>query len=204
MRSYPLKATSICGKYLVDFGLEHGPVPLDDKTFALSKSPNTPILLYDSILRGCDIKDLFAGDLIRADGIEYLVSYHRGLVGRSTDDVRAVLYFEKDGKYEMVSNIYNRELMMSSRQSTFPYKYKDNIFYLQDIYGMLDGKLVVNVHGGLLVPVEEAQQYAGVRDHKGDQVFFGDYGTKLVNGQIIATINGLEVNITKGGKFQDE
>lgn len=203
MRSYPLRASSVCGKYMVPFSLKDGPIPLDDNTFALSEIPNSPILTYESILRGCDIEDLFAGDIVTSNGKDYLISYHRGLVGRSLDDTREVLYFDDIGKITMVSNIYNREAYMSSRQSTFPYKYKNDVFYLQDIYGIQNGMLRVNIKGGLLVPIEEAQQYAGVRGPESELVFFGDYGTKLVRGQIIANINGEEVNITKGGKFNE-
>lgn len=201
MRSYPLRATSVCGKYLYSFSLEDAPIPLDNETFVLSNVPNSPILLYNSILKGCDVEDFFAGDIVRVNGKDYLLSYHRGLVGKSLDEEADLLYLDDIGNFDMVSNIYNRKVDMLSRQLSFPYKWKDTTFYLEKIYGMKDGMLLVNVKGGLMIPPNEIQQYAGIRGVQGEKVFFGDYGTRLVNGQIIATVNGGDINITKGGKL---
>jgi len=200
MRSYPLRAMSVCERYLVPFTLKDGPIPLDDKTFALSNQIGSPILTYGSILRGSDLPDLFAGDIVKSNGNLYQVSYHRGLVGRNLEEPKDILYLSV-GNYEIVSNIYNREEDSNKKQTSFPYKYKDNIFYIQDIYGVHGDKLAVNINGGMLMDITDVQQYAGIRDADKKLVFFGDYGIYFEDGQLISNVNGETSNITKGGKF---
>lgn len=200
MFTYPLRARSKCGKYLIEFNLSDGPCPLDEENFCLTQREGYPIITYDSITRGGDIPSLFAGDLIEKQGERYLVSYHRGLVARHLETKE--LLDLSDGNFTKVSTIYTQGIEMTNRHTKHLYKYGKATFYIEHLYGVMNGMLVLNRRKSVFIPMEEVRQYAGIK-HPDTQkdLFFGDCGLTMLNGNLIAFKNGEAVNITLGGKL---
>lgn len=200
MYTYPLRARSKCGEYLIEFDLQDGPCPLDKDHFCLTQREGCPILTYESITRGGDIPNLFAGDLIEKKGECYLVSYHRGLVARHLDTKE--LLDLSDGNFTKVSTIYNRGIEMINKHTKHLYKYGRSTFYIEHLFGMMEGMLVLNRRKNVFIPVSEVRQYAGIK-HPDTQkdLFFGEYDLTMENGNLLAIKDGQTINITLGGKL---
>lgn len=183
--NYPMRSLSKCGKYLVDFTLADGPCPLDVDHFVLTERPGSPILTYDTVMRGFDIINLFEGDIVEdEEGNEYLVSYYRGINYKNIETGKSLKKI--NGKTKIISNIYKRDvkekLKITPQGQSF--KYNDIVFNLRVIYGVHEGKLLVNADG-LIVDPQEVQQYTGIRVEAKQRLFFGDNGLTLSEGIII-------------------
>lgn len=202
MYTYPLRALSKCGRYLISFDLIDGPCSLDSKTFFLSRKPGTPILRYDSLMRGSDIPNLFAGDYVQKNSRIYLLTYSRGLVAKDieTSDMLDL----SDGEYTIISNIYNWKEDIKLKPSQPLYKYKDSVFYFKDVYGVLDGKLALNRSKNRLINAYEVRQYSGIKHPvTRKELFFGEHDLHLKNGYLYGKNSvGEMVNITLGGSIK--
>lgn len=201
MYSYPLRAESVDGTMLVPFTLLDGPCKMDEKHFVLTARKDSPILKYGTILRGSDVEDVFEGDYIEVDGKEYLVIYRRGLI--ALDSEGTSLDFLSAGKFKVVSNIYKRGERNKIRRKKHKYRYDDISFQLDQVYGIHNGKLLLNFSGGVMMDVEIVQQSAGLK--KGSvEMYFGDEGLHLFRGKCVTEDSGKLMDIAKGEFINEE
>lgn len=177
-----MRALSKCGNFLVPFTLADGPAPIDKDHFVLTMKPDTPILRYDSILRGSDIKGLFEGDIVTVEGDdkEYPVIYSSGVKLKDPESSIEIIY-DNQKKFLCVSDIYTRKTKFIKR--TIP-KFRINgiVFLLSDVYGIHNGHLLLN-KSVVKVKPEDVRMHAGVRDKNKNYLYFGDQGLTLQNGQ---------------------
>lgn len=200
MYTYPLRARSKCGEYLIEFDLCDGPCPLDERYFFLAKWEGSPILDYKSITRGGDIPNIFAGDLIEKGGKKYLVSYHRGLVARNLETKE--LLDLKLGDFTKVSTIYSQNIEMINKHTKHLYRYGRATFFIEQLFGIIGDTIILNRRKSLFIPLEEVHQYAGIKDpNTKKDLFFGDYDLTMENGHLMASKDGEIINITLGGKL---
>lgn len=189
--NYPMRALSKCGRYLIDFRLEDGPCPVDKEHFVLTERPGSPILLYSEVGRGSDIPNLFEGDIIQdEDGKEYIITYFRGLVCQSIETSK---YLEIPEKFKISGNIYKRRGRLNKSVS-HKFICKDIIFTLQEIYGVHENNLIVNVESNVFIP-EEVKQYSGLRSQSRKMLFFGDDGLTLHKGRICVLKEGKYLSV---------
>jgi len=207
---YALKASPV-NKELNDvvFDLRDGPVRFDTESFILSNRPNTPILSISTVRRCSNVFSingpcLFEGDTIIESkyGNKLKIFYNRG-------------FFAKHGE-----NIYNLDniegmIFVKSEVPEYPiiskllYCYSSLKFHLFDIIGVDNDNILLNKMNDIIIPINEIQQYACIKDSKGSKAFFGNKVLlsdksegylKLVNGKIsiIQEDNITDATIRKG------
>lgn len=180
--NYPMRALSKCGNFLVPFTLADGPAPIDKDHFILTEKQNSPILRYDSVLKGSDIEGLYEGDIVTIEGDdkEYPVIYATGVRLKDSEEQIEIIY-DNQKKFSIVSDIYTRKMKFIKR--TIPKFRIDNTgFLLSDLYGMHKGHLLLNKTSVMVKP-EDIRMHAGVRDKNRKYLYFGDHGLTLLNGQ---------------------
>jgi hypothetical protein len=199
MCTYPLRALSKDGKEVVTFNVEDGPCQLEDNLFILTSRPGSPILRYDSILRGLDIDGLFEGDIFEHEGERFVLQYHRGFAAVNPE--KGILSLEEIQSLKVVSNVYRETDVFIPKLVRHTYKSNRIMFTLENIIGVRDGNLILNAKGGLMVPLNNVQQYAGITYNK-KTMYFGDTINDspliLANGRCSISINNTMVDITKG------
>jgi hypothetical protein len=199
--TYPLRAESADGTELVPFTLDDGPCKISEEFFVLTTRIQSPILKYETILRGSDITGLFEGDYVEIDGVEYLVVTKRyGLcaVGKEGDlkdfiDVR---------NFNVVSNIYKRKEHDKLKRKVHRYKYSGIQFNLDRVYGMHKGKLLLNHNGGMLIPIKEIQQETGNKIAN-KVTYYGDDGLFSLRGHCVKEVGDKLFDCMRG-EFIDE
>ena len=181
MSVYPFKALSASYKELVSFTLADGPLRQDIKFFTLMNRPGSPVLRYNTIMRGCDIPGLFEGDIIEYKGKKYIIRYEMGLAAVSLD--KEVIPVNKLEYINVVDNMYfQKEFPITyCNRLTFKYiekgdnKYKGNYKYfgIKSITGAFKDKSLIAIYGSKLVDEDSILQFTGVR-YKGERIHFGE------------------------------
>ena len=191
MSTYPLKALSKDRKELVVFGIEDGPCPLDSNFFVLTKRPGSPILRYDSILRGMDVPNLFEGDIIESNGTQYIIKYHRGFNAISLEG--DTLEIKDLRRAKVVDQLYF--------QDNFKKKYPTRHKYIIDgvdteftrFMGATETGVIINDSNLPVVPFFKVMQNTGMR-YKGNKLYFGNIINNcpvvLYKGNIVIIENG--------------
>lgn len=194
MLNYPLRTVSKCGKYLVDFTLQDGPCPVSEEHFVLTERPGSPILRYSEISRGSDIPNLFEDDIVTDEtGEEFIVFYNRGVMCKSLSTGKLQML---PRNFKIVGNIYKRGIEKESKIKQQKYKHGNNLFSLQNIYGIMNGKLLVNVDGTVVDPAE-VQEYTGLRATDRERLYLGDRNVYLKDGRVSVKVDGKDVDIIK-------
>lgn len=172
MFTYPLRALSKDEKTIVEFTINDGPRMITEEYFILTNRHGTPILKYNSILRGMDRDGLFEGDILRLpDGRKYVIICKEGFFAINSEKEK--LGINELGSYKLINNIYR-----STEFEVFPlqqqlYKFEDLMFTFQSIVGVSGNCLMLNIRKGMGVKLSEIQQFAGVYQ-KNTKLFFGD------------------------------
>lgn len=194
--SYPLLAVTRENEFY-SFSITDVPVRINDKEFILMNRENSPILKLGLCRRGCDIKDIYEGDIIRSNGVDYVVLYQRGMILTSKDRDKKYLWQLED--YEKVGDVFTQDFPL---EIIFPksvhYKYRDNPVYTKEITGMFDGKLFIDGISTRVNP-EDLQQYANFTN-EGTKVYFGDlirgYPVELYYGRPVIKHDGIIEDVT--------
>lgn len=193
MNSYPMRTISKCGKYLVDFTLQDGPCPVSGEHFVLTERPGSPILCYNDVVRGSDIPHLYEHDIIEDEhGEEFIVFYSRGMLCKSLETNRVQ---NIPRKFKNSSNIYKRGIDIKIK-SQHKFKYGNNLFTLQEIFGVMNGKLLVNADS-LVIDPSLVQEYSGLRTTNKEMIFFGDQGIYLKDGRAVVERDGEILDVVK-------
>lgn len=190
-----MKARTLDNKWY-PFTMQDVPTRINNSEFALMQRPNTPLLLLKEIRRGDDYHDVYEGDIIFAEGKEWLVCYERGFYAINTDRITRHLHTFSD--FKIVDNCFDREfpipILMRSKHL---FKHRDVIFRLEDIIGSYDEKNVILRSFSAPVPSVEIQQECGVMLDS-VRVYFGD----IVNDKRICLYKG-RVAYTDGNSYTD-
>lgn len=181
MSVYPFKALSVNYKELVSFTLEDGPWRQNMNFFGLMNRPGSPILRYNTIMRGCDIPGLFEGDIIEYKGKKYIMRYELGLAAVSLDG--EVIPSSKLEYINVVDNMYfQKEFPITyCNKLVFKYiekedeKYKENYKYfgIKSITGSFKDKALISIYGSKLVNVNDVLPFTGIR-YKGERIHLGE------------------------------
>lgn len=193
MFSYPLRAQTIDGDPY-DFTLNDGFLMVDENRFVLDRKPGSPLLLKDTIQRGCDIPNVFAGSYVEYKEEYYLVSYFRGMVGRSKEG--KLVYFDEPRDINVIYPTYKPEIVgyetMTSPKEYF-YSVHGKHTPLSLFMGTHRGEILIR-RGSERIAPKLVQEFAGVK-LGGKKLYFGR-DCYLHNGQIIYR----NKNLSKGEK----
>lgn len=195
LKHYPLRARSDRGTW-VSFSIEDAPCPIDEDSFFLMNRPGTPILLYSTIMHGLDIPNLYEGDIVLINRNRYIVSHANGYKAVSLRK-KSNIIFDENLRYKVISNIYREPDIHIETTIKNNYKFHSLIFGIDKIYGSYKECLIVNMGGGLLLPIDEIQQDARF-SYEGKKIFFGDE----LNGGEVCLKNG-RLCIKQDTKFTD-
>lgn len=188
MSVYPFKALSVNKKELVSFTLSDGPWRQDMTCFTLSNRPGTPILRYNTIMRGSDIPGLFEGDIIEYNGKKYIIKYEMGFAAVSLD--KEVIPVSELSYINVVDNMYFQKEFPISYCNKITFKYieredekflnKERVFGIKSVLGAICDKSFVAIYGSKMVNENDLLQMSGVR-YKGKHIYIGEEieGNKL-------------------------
>ena len=170
------------------------PVYLSNTEFILIKKDNSPILLGNTIRIGDEESGLYVNDIVKKNGVEYLISYERGFYGISRDYVRCYLSDLSDCKYVGTYDTMDFDIPVQKKKR-IRFKYKTTIFTLHDIIGCFENKLLLRLDKTPVDP-KLCQQEVGIY-YKGKRLYLGDktdQGTIIMqDGRIYAqSKNGLK------------
>lgn len=183
MYTYPLKALSKDEKEEVVFSIGDGPCHLEDNLFILTRRPGTPILQYNTIVRGMDVAGLFEGDVLEYKGDLYTVIYSRGF--RISNKEKGFIRVENMEYINVVSNIYKDSTLYIQKRLKHTYRWSKYKFSIESVMTAINDDLIVNLKGGMSIPIEDVRQYAGIT-HEGKKMYFGD----LIDGYPLILHNG--------------
>lgn len=162
MTSYKFRAMSVTGEPYI-FTMLDIPTKITQDTFVLSLVPNSPILRYDTIVRGMDCFDLFEGDRIEVDGTEYTIVYQKGFVAMTDDRHSLKIADIKDYKVLSISSTPSKSLM---------FRYRGTTISIANIVGAYSDYVILNNVKGHIDP-SEIQQDAAFSINR-NRIFFGD------------------------------
>lgn len=190
-----MKARTRNNKWL-SFTLDDLPVPFNETEFVLLKRPGTPILDIKSIRRGVKKYGLFEGDVILMDGEKWLVCYERGFYVINSNYV--VKYFYQLKNYKVIGTCDTiKDVVSISFKSKHFFMYKDNIFYLANISGAYDGKLLIR---SIEEPIDTKQvNQECCLVYNGKKLFLG----MLIDGKYPVKLRGGRITIKKNGQIID-
>ncbi len=181
MSVYPFKALSANRKEIVSFTLADGPWRQNVKFFTLMNRPGSPILRYNTIMRGCDIPGLFQGDIIEYKGKKYIIKYELGFAAVSLDG--EVIPTNKLEYINVIDNMYfQKEFPITyCNKLTFKYvekedkRYKGNhrFFGIKSIPGAFNDKSLIAIYGSKLVDEDCISLFTGVK-YKGERIHLGE------------------------------
>lgn len=192
---YPVKSRTKDGGWFA-YTFADIPCYINSEEFVLLNRKQSPILLAGEVLMGCDIPDVFEGDIIMDTdtGEQYTVQYIRGIV--LTGEKRKYLY-------EVPNFMKVGEARNADGSIPFPvskklyFKYNNVIMYPRSIYGAIRNKMVLE---GFHTVDDMTQIREDARcTYKDQKLFFGD----LVDGQVLYMHYGRPVINTPDGKIFD-
>lgn len=160
MNYYPLIAMNKAGTDMVQFSLEDGICPITADLFILTNRSGSPILRYDTILRGMDIPNIYEGDIITYKQRDYIVKYQRGFNAISIDGQVINLQWVKDIKVK--THMYFQDIFKRIELTKIRYRCGDFYFTIRKIYGATKTHLIVNDRNKKFLPLTEIQQDAGI------------------------------------------
>lgn len=211
MVSYSFKALSLNKKELVSFTLEDGPILQDAKSFALINRPGSPILRYNTIMKGCDIPRVYEGDIIEYHGKEYIIHNEIGFCAISLDGER--IYLDDLDEIKVVNNMYfQNKFKVFSKKCTFKYVEKtekrflggEREFGFRSIMGGIAGKPLISIYGAKLSDASDIRMFTGIR-YKGKRIYFGDEIEGSIvymeRGRVKMKVNGLEYDLRKNNSI---
>lgn len=174
MNLFSLRAREITkdGQY-VSFTAADIPVLIREGTIALFKRPYSTLLAASTLEIGSDI-GAYVGDIITCEEEigKWVVDYRRGFIATrlGSGEVRSLGSF-KD--FKVIAHATEEEMERALVQpKTIAFKYKGTIFYLDDILGMYQNKMIVH-RINELVPEYGLEQDTSIT--VGDQrLFLGD------------------------------
>lgn len=199
MHCYTMRARTKFNTWL-EFTLGDLPVFFNSCEFALVGRPNAPILDIDSIQRGDEVSGLYEGDILKYDDCLWVVCYERGFY--AINSAYTVRYLSDLEDYEVVGNcntIPPPVPVTFKRKHLF--KYKGNIFRLDDIVGAYNGHLLLRTIKEPVDPAEVQQECC--LSYKNSRVFLGDIinnaSVELVRGRVSITHDNITTDIATGG-----
>ena len=181
---YPIKARTRDGDWYVFTELDV-PCFINNNEYILLRKPNSPILQAGLIMRGCDIPDIFEGDRILADGVEYTVIYHCGFICRDAEKNTRYLY-EFDS-YKKLGNVIDEEDCTYVFPKKMYYKFRDFQIFPRAIKGATADKVIID-NLGATYHFEEVRQEARI-SYERKKLYFGD----LVSGYPLVLYYGRPV-----------
>lgn len=200
MNYFIMKARTLSDEWY-EFSLADIPTLQNREQFVLMSKPGAPILSNQRLLRGDREFGVFEGDVVKALGRLWLICYERGFHAINTD--YSIKHLYQLGEFDKVG--YCTEFMglpPITFKRRFLFKYKEQIFRLEDIVGAYDGKLLLR---SVSAPVDasEIQQDCGVRCG-GPLLYLGDEvkesSIRLAGGRIVIDGgNGKLIDIATGG-----
>lgn len=183
------------------FDLADIPTLVAPNQFALLGKPGSPILDLKSIKRGDRKTGLFEGDILLMDGTKWVVCYERGFYAISEDYVTRYLYQLKD--YKVIGDYFKDGFSTPINVRTkHLFKYKGNIFRLEDIVGGSANEYIILRSCSHVVKIEDIQQECCMT-YDGTRIFFGDVfpeGTvELCGGRVCFDFGGQFIELVNGG-----
>lgn len=183
---YPLIALTKCRTNMVSFTLEDGLCPIDEEHFVLLNRPGSPILRYDTVLRGMDINGIFEGDIVNYEGTDYMIKYQRGFNAISLDKSK-VITLDNITACNVKTHMYYQRDFAWIEPTMIKFRVNNNKFFtLRNIYGYFDNRIVFNDIKLRNKETLIVQQDAGLT-YDGQRACFGNnaFGSvKLVKGKI--------------------
>ncbi len=179
---------------LYEFSVEDIPVLVDSDEFILLNRRNSPRLCSNEIFVGCKEFHVFDGDVVLADGVEYLIRYNHGFYATDVSGHNRYLYEFNDIKPVSTYRGTEFEGMFSVRAKIL-FKSGHAMFSLTDILCGTDDSMWIN---GIKhdVKTQDIQQFTG-SIYAGKAVFFGD---SIVHGRV-SLHGGRVVAISEKGCF---
>lgn len=165
------------GTDVVQFKLKDGPCPISEDYFVLLNRPGTPILRYDSIMRGMDIPGVYEGDIISFKHKDYMIKYQKGYNAVSLSG--EVLDISKLKYLKVKTHMYFQNSFKPIVPTLIRMRIRGKIYPIKKIFGATKKGIVVNERGLGVVEINEIQQDAGMRVD-GKKVYFGKNDDKFV------------------------
>lgn len=193
MNFLPLRARTLATKEWFQFSIADIPVTIDTNgTLILLAKPNSPKLSGDEIHYGDPQYGVFEGDVIQANGVEYLVRYNCGFSAINKERVSTELY--KFSSYKIVGDYVDLGMQEFFRvNKVHQYAVGSFVFPLTDILCGNEKSLFVNGKSDLieLKDIRQSCRY----HHDGKKLYFGDLinncKVELIGGRIaINTVDG--------------
>lgn len=202
---YPIKARTKSGDFY-EFKVTDVPVFLDREHFVLLNKSDSPILKKGLCIRGCDISNIFEGDIIESEGVEYLVRYQRGFFCKDKNNNTKYLYELHDIKHIG----HYLDTPWPGVKMTFPakmyYKYHDALIVPKSFVGCDKGKVIIADIPNRVRP-EELQQEAKIT-YNNTKIFFGDlvdgYPVELYYGRPVIRYDDVIYDISREMNIKGE
>lgn len=200
MNCFIMKALTLDSEWY-EFTLADIPTLQTQEQFVLMNKPGAPILRNKLLRRGDPETGLYEGDVIKYDGMLWLVCYERGFRVINSDYTLRYLYhldnFTRVGFYTDIQGLPS--LTFKKR---FLFKYKEQVFRLEDIVGAYEGNLLLR-SVSKPVPADEIQQDCGMRSN-GTLLYLGDSvqgsPTRLAGGRVVYDRDDGElIDVATGG-----
>lgn len=200
MNCFIMKTRTLINQWY-EFTMADVPTLQTNDYFVLMNKPDSPILQIDSIMRGDSETGLYEGDVIHAEGRDWLICYERGFRAIDRDYVIRYLYtfskFETIGRHDEIPG-----LPFVTFKKRFHFKYAGRVFRLEDIAGAYEGRLILR-NQSKPVAVEDVQQDCGTKQggrllYLGDKI--GEATVQLCGGRIaVCTESGNFIDVVTGG-----
>lgn len=158
------------GKFFA-FKLSDVPINIDHQHFILANKENTPILKLGLCRRGCDIPDVYEGDILNCDGEEHVLQYQRGFI--LLNENRRRRYLWEFDNFKVVGNIYDTEWAFSINcAKSVRYRYNNTLLYPKSFAGYYKGKILLEGTNTKVSP--RFIQQEACFTYEGEKIFFGD------------------------------
>lgn len=197
---FQLKARTL-DKNWQSFSIATTPVEITEGKAVLLSKPNSPIILSKDIRRGDWEYNLFEGDVVESEGVQYLICYERGFYAIDESYTIKNLYQLKEPKVMGVKD-YDLEFPITIKLvKTHMFKCFDTKFYIRQII-RAEGDCLVLKSRGEAVPVQLVQQeccmsYDKKRIYLGD--FIGESKIELRGGRVCIQTDEGYLDLATGG-----
>lgn len=168
---YHLLALTKDRRDVVAFSLLDGPCMIGENQFVLVNRPGTPILRYDSIMRGMDIPGIFEGDIINYRGKDFIVKYQRGFNGYSLNG--DVVDMNELSNGIVKSHVYFQDIFKQIAPTKIRYRIGNKHYTIDKVFSAPGRKGVVFNDKRLgIVELNRIEQDAGTIVNK-KRIYFG-------------------------------